>query len=155
MQSVNAVSSLFWKPRTSPARLKHRARGNAAASKKARQTGSKGKRKKKTRRQANGVRDKCRTPRARKKVKAEAVTQAQNKKAYTELMPNGFGNPSSAIVEDASVFAVTLLRVSEVLVVTICHDSAARIRSYELIADVFRLGASADDAQPAASVPTC
>ena len=116
MQSVNAVSSLFWKPRTSPARLKHRARGNAAASKKARQTGSKGKRKKKTRRQANGVRDKCRTPRARKKVKAEAVTQAQNKKAYTELMPNGFGNPSSAIVEDASVFAVTLLRVSEVLV---------------------------------------
>ena len=45
--------------------------------------------------------------------------------------------------------------VSEVLVVTICHDFAARIRSYELIADVFRLGASADDAQPAASVPTC
>lgn len=82
-RSVLTVVEAKKKPRKT---LKRRSRGNAAAAKKARQTGSKGMRNKKKSRQANAVRDKCRTPRGTKKVKAEAVTQAQNKKAYTELM---------------------------------------------------------------------
>ncbi len=45
--------------------------------------------------------------------------------------------------------------VSEVLIVTICHDPRARIRSYELIAEAFGIGTKTEGAEATASTPTC
>lgn len=87
---VNAVSErrllTVLEAKKKPRRtLKRRPRGNSAAFKKARQTGTKTRRTKKKSRKANAVRDKCRTPRARKKIKAQSVIASQNKSAYSAL----------------------------------------------------------------------